>query len=65
MGRLGARTRIAAQGIALGVAWGVVVGGVHGAPPAQGIRVGFFLWAPLVLLSIRGPYAAHLEYAPD
>lgn len=66
MGRhLVERARIAAQGVVLGIAWGVVVGGAHGASPAQGLRVGLLLWAPLVLLSIRGPYADHLEYSAD
>ncbi len=65
MGRLRRRGRAAAQGVALGIAWGVVVGGAHGASPAQGARVGLFLWAPIVLLSVRGPYAHHLEYATD
>jgi hypothetical protein len=59
MGRL----RVAMQGIACGIAWGVVVGGVHGTSPTQGARVGLLLWGPIVLLSLRGPYAEHLETA--
>ncbi len=65
MGRLGARARAAGRGQLLGIAWGIVVGGALGASPAHGARVGLFLWAPIVLLSIRGPYAHHLEYATD
>lgn len=59
------RVRIALQGIALGIAWGVVVGEVHGTSPTQGARVGLLLWVPLVLLSLRGPYAYNLETATD
>jgi hypothetical protein len=59
------RIRVALRGIILGIAWGVVAGGVHGTSPAQGARVGLLLWAPLVVLSLRGPYAHHLETATD
>lgn len=61
MGRLGASVR----GIALGVAWGVVVGGAHGASPTQGARTGLLVWGPIILLSLRGPYAHHLETPID
>ena len=60
-----AAARAAARVIVLGVAWGVVVGGAHGASPTQGAGVGLALWGPLVLVSVRGPYAAHFETVAD
>jgi hypothetical protein len=41
------------------------VGGAHGASPTQGARTGLLVWGPIILLSLRGPYAHHLETPPD